>query len=733
MLTFKVSLLLFAGIVNALLGLVVLLRNRRQTNALSFSILLFSVGGWAIGIAGFLLAVDNHSALIWAKAYYMFPLAIAFSIVYFSYTFPDRPLSVVSKIWHYIAALGFFVNTVPLIAYSHYLTTGIVEHPWGREVVLGVMAYELYSVYLLVCFAGSLYVIFQKIKKLQGVYSKQASLFFVGFSISSVFGVLFNLILPGLGNYRLIWLGPLFTAILGATMAVSIVRHKMFDVRTFIVRSIAYILSLTVLASLFGVVVFGTAKELFNLQLSFVVQVYISFGTALAALAFSRLKSFFDRVSNRLFYQDAYDTQTLLDTLNRHLVANTNIEQLLRRSAAIIGDNFKAEFCYFGINASDHLPQRVIGGGRRWVSPEDIGFMRSLTAQLKHKIIVTDELEPEHERLRTMLRRYDIAILGRLSATANHKVDGLGYLILGARRSGNPYNAKDIRALEIIVNELVLATENSLRFEQIQHFNETLQDNISEATRNLRKSNEKLQNLDATKDEFITMASHQLRTPLTAVKGYLSLVLEGDAGRLNANQRKLLEQSYTSAQRMVYLIADLLNLSRLSTGKFVIESVPTNLAEVVQAEIDQLTETAKSRDIHLEYTSPPNFPDMMLDETKIHQVVMNFIDNAIYYTPAGGTITVELHDTPTAVEYLVRDTGIGVPRNEQRHLFTKFFRAENARQARPDGTGLGLFMAKKVVAAQHGAIIFESVEGKGSVFGFRFNKRTHGVPPDPVQ
>ena len=112
----------------------------------------------------------------------------------------------------------------------------------------------------------------------------------------------------------------------------------------------------------------------------------------------------------------------------------------------------------------------------------------------------------------------------------------------------------------------------------------------------------------------------------------------------------------------------------------------------------------------------------MLDETKMRQVIMKFIDNAIYYTPAGGTITVELKDLPKTVEFTVTDTGIGVPKAEQHHLFSKFYRAHNAKRARPDGTGLGLFMAKKVILSQGGATIFRSQEGKGSTFGFTFAK-----------
>jgi signal transduction histidine kinase len=218
------------------------------------------------------------------------------------------------------------------------------------------------------------------------------------------------------------------------------------------------------------------------------------------------------------------------------------------------------------------------------------------------------------------------------------------------------------------------------------------------------------------------MASHQLRTPLTSVKGYVSMVLEGDVGKIAPMQRKLLEQAFISSQRMVYLIADLLNVSRLRTGKFIIEPGPTDLSDVIQGEVAQLRDIAKSRGLELAYKPPPQFPALMLDEAKIRQVIMNFTDNAIYYTPSGGHITLNLVDKPESVEFTVVDDGMGVPKNEQHRLFTKFYRAANAKKARPDGTGLGLFMAKKVVAAQGGAIIFSSVEGKGSTFGFTFPK-----------
>lgn len=295
----------------------------------------------------------------------------------------------------------------------------------------------------------------------------------------------------------------------------------------------------------------------------------------------------------------------------------------------------------------------------------------------------------------------------------------LGVMMFGLR--DNYPKIDDIELIERLGEPVGVALDNKLLFEE----NKLVLDR-------LRAANEKMRKMDETKDEFISMASHQLRTPLTSVKGYLSMVLEGDVGDITEQQRKLLDQAYISSQRMVFLIADLLNLSRLRTGKFIIDAMPTNLADVIQSEVGQLVETAKGRGLELTYIKPDNFPTLMLDETKIRQVIMNFIDNAIYYTPQGGHIRVELNQTEQSIEFRVVDDGIGVPKDAQAELFTKFYRAGNARKARPDGTGLGLFMAKKVIVAQGGAIIFKSDEGKGSTFGFTFAKAKIAVPSQPA-
>ena len=294
----------------------------------------------------------------------------------------------------------------------------------------------------------------------------------------------------------------------------------------------------------------------------------------------------------------------------------------------------------------------------------------------------------------------------------------LGYIFISESKAGR-HTKNHMKLMDSIADEISIALQNAVSMHAVRELNATLQQKISDATRELKTSNTQLQRLDMAKDEFVSMASHQLRTPLTSVKGYISMVLEGDAGPVSDAQKQLLEQAFLSSERMVRLIADFLNVSRLQTGKFVVDAHPVDLARVVSQELDSLKTNAASRGLTFRYQPPKGLAPVTLDEDKIRQVIMNFCDNALYYSTEKSTIQVSLILGKGFVSFTVKDTGIGVPKEEQAGLFTKFFRASNAKKQRPDGTGVGLFLAKKVIDAHGGTMIFDSTEGKGSTFGFR--------------
>lgn len=588
----------------------------------------------------------------------------------------------------------------------------------------------LYFITLITIVALSVYVTYRNMRRSRGDQKARLRVLFNSFCWTFPGLILMQAILPAVtGWFGLTNIGIMPMLILVFGLYYGVVKHRLFDLRWVIVRALVYTLTLGSLSVFYGITSYYITRLIASFNNILLVDLLNVVVIIIIASAYAPVRKGFNKFTNKFFYQDAYDSEVFLDNLNKVLVNTAEIRPLLRISAEIIEQNLKSNFCVFALKESGSSKNPLIAGSTNNQSFDiDLNLLISLTSKLNTKIINVDYLPPHSEKLHRTFEDYSIAILARLVSETSRSVEGSGFLIIGSKKSGNPYNQQDLAILEIIVNELVIAIQNALRFEEIQGFAATLQAKVNEATAELKAANQKLKDLDASKDEFISMASHQLRTPLTSVKGYLSMVLEGDAGKLSAMQRKLLTQSFNSSQRMVYLIADLLNVSRLKTGKFVVEASLTNLAEVVEGEITQLQETASGRGLTLSYDKPASFPDLMLDETKIRQVIMNFIDNAIYYTPKGGHIVVKLEDKTDSIEFTVTDDGMGVPKPEQHELFNKFYRAGNARKARPDGTGLGLFMAKKVIIAQGGGIIFTSQEGKGSTFGFTFAKPKLKLP-----
>lgn len=520
---------------------------------------------------------------------------------------------------------------------------------------------------------------------------------------------------------------PVTTFIALFLIAHAIVYYKLFDMHVLVLRAASYLAALVALGGIFVLpvlLIIGWFVGVRFTPFKFVVSAII---VLLVAAIYEVVRKQFNRLTDRLFFRNYYDPRDIIDRLNRVLVSTIDLDSLLGRSAEFVSQQIKIQTCKIDVVEEVLLNAREGETNRDTLDRAETESLQAIFKRLKQNFFITDELSASDNDFKDRLTELGISVVVAINPKKNFS-SSMGYMFVGPKKNGSYYTTQDTRMLETIANEMIIAIQNALHFEQIQNFNLTLQQKVDDATRQLRHANQRLKALDETKDDFISMASHQLRTPLTSVKGYLSMVLDGDAGKLSKMQHDMLHQAFISSQRMVYLISDLLNVSRLKTGKFVIESTPVNLADIIIEEMDQLKESAEARQVKLDFKRPPKFPEFMLDDTKIRQVIMNFMDNAVYYTRPGGIVTISLEETDKKVELRVKDNGIGVPKAEQYRLFTKFYRAGNARKVRPDGTGLGLFMAKKVIVAQGGAVIFDSQEGKGSTFGFSFDKSTVLVP-----
>jgi signal transduction histidine kinase len=702
-----------------LTGSVVLL-TRKKPVFVYYSLFSFTLVAWLI--CQYFIDRDVHT-LLWLGISFISLELIVPTFVLFVNSFPDGPS---------LGRRPTLLLFVPLLLFGPFSFSSLLARSTTLDTAQTFVFGPLYwpqTVVVLIYLLIGLSLLPIRYKKMGHLEQSQIVLFFVAFMPFLVASLLTGAFFAN--NSQIQFLRPLSALFMTVTIIYSIIRHRLFDIRLVVARSMGYVVSVTVLAAAYGLIVFSIANYVFGLHIPLTDQIFLSFATGLAGLLFQRPIKLFDKATNKFFYRDAYDVQELFGGLNKTLVSSLNLDYLLKHVSAILMNNLKSESALFVIKGGEDGQYRVIGTAQPNYDRQNIARVHSLMSSVHQGILVADLMDEKQASLKQAMEHNNIAVLVQLLPDVKKTDKGLGHIILGPKKSGNPYTSQDIRVLDTVANELIIAIQNSLHFEEIQRFNVTLQGKIEDATRQLRRTNAKLEALDEIKDDFISMASHQLRTPLTSVKGYLSMVLEGDAGKIDEMQRKMLNQAFISSQRMVYLIADLLNVSRLKTGKFVIDAVPVDLSTTITEEVSQLIETAASRGIELTYHKPTNFPQLMFDETKTRQVIMNFIDNAIYYTPSGGHITVKLEDKAATIELKVVDNGIGVPAAEQHHLFTKFYRARNAQKARPDGTGLGLFMAKKVVVAQGGAILFESKEGQGSTFGFVFSK-SKLQPPEAI-
>jgi signal transduction histidine kinase len=908
-----------------LLGLLVYLRDIRSRAGQIFLAITVLTCFWLI--SSFFTDHLQTQALneFFNKAAYINGFLALNCIMYFSYSFPvarNIPPLLKSFLW-------WFTPVVLVLSATSWVAGHVIVE--GSEVTFfpGALL-PLYALCLLGLLAVALLNLLQAAERYKGRVSRQARLILYSFGTAVLLSIVTNVILPFFSNsWMSTRIAPLLTLLALGGITYSIVRHGLFDFRLVVARSVGYIITLSVFASLYGFLVFGIAQVVFDVTFPIWLQVAISLTTAAASILFPIVKKFFDKLTATIFFRDDHDPQSLLDELNARMGPEIHAEGVSRVACRVVAKHLGLEHVSVYLDAGI-----TISSSKNAVPHAAFMHLNGTLTRIGQPIVSIGEMLEDTD----LQPAYEIMLDARITTIAELRNgrEFLGWIYYGAKKNGEPFSGRDLRLLKIISDQVALAVQNTLRFREIATFNATLQDKIKEANKeyevitqqmyaknlklaeinktltilraidvitlesqgtlkdlsqdvasailnsssyafvailalnkqqdkfisfqgwevadqyrqasgfslagmdikklsmsldegwlasadhtilsidkstieqaeldvrtkkllsdiqlrlnlaglmivklrardmvvgamlvgftddqheeaglelvgrfgesvgvsldnkllleenvralkHLQDANAKMKQLDETKDEFISLASHQLRTPLTAVKGYISMVLDGDAGELNQMQRKLLDQAFVSSQRMVFLIADLLNISRLRTGKFVIEPSPTNLADVVQGEVEQLRETAQGRGLKLEYHKPASFPALMLDETKVRQVVMNFLDNAIYYTPAGGDIQIHLRDKQQSVEFLVSDNGIGVPKHEQQHLFSKFYRAGNARKARPDGTGLGLFMAKKVVVAQHGAVIFKSKEGHGSTFGFTLAKDKLRPPTD---
>ena len=293
----------------------------------------------------------------------------------------------------------------------------------------------------------------------------------------------------------------------------------------------------------------------------------------------------------------------------------------------------------------------------------------------------------------------------------------IGVIEIGTKKALKDIDQTEIATMQAMADELGIVARNIQLFEKLRVTNDQL-----------GVANEHLKELDQAKSEFVSIASHQLRTPMTGIMGYLSMMTQGDFGKIKPEHQKILVDLLNESQRMIRLINQFLNVSKIEAGKFTYAKKPIQIENLIEAEVHGLAKVAGDKGLKLLWTKPAEpLPTTVADPDKLQDVILNLIDNAVKYTEKG-SITVSAQQEDGNIHVLVKDSGVGIKAKDAPELFNKFVRGSGMAQIHPDGSGLGLFIAKSVIDA-HGGRIWADSEGEGKGSTFQFTLPITAAPP----
>ncbi|MFW6449890.1 MAG: GAF domain-containing protein [Nanoarchaeota archaeon] len=271
------------------------------------------------------------------------------------------------------------------------------------------------------------------------------------------------------------------------------------------------------------------------------------------------------------------------------------------------------------------------------------------------------------------------------------------------------------KSLGILTNHIAVAIENIRLYDQVLNFNRELERRIDEATKELQEKNKELRKMDEMKSDFVSNVSHELRTPLTSILGYTKLLHNGKLGELNDKQNNVLSTVVSESERLSRLINDVLDLSKLESGKIEIKFEKDDAGRIIKETVESLRHIAESKKIKLITRIEKNVgletsPDLL------KQAVINLVNNALKFTKENGRVTIAAKTNGNKVLIHVKDTGVGIPKEEVQKLFDKFYQVDSSMTREHNGTGLGLVIVKHIAELHNGTVKVNSKEGKGSRF-----------------
>lgn len=712
------------AIATILLGSFVLIKNMRSKQNRAWFYTSCAIFLWTFGLFWCFQDQTAVQAMFWQKILYLGTILIPITYYYYCCLLVGK-----QKEHRFWLTLGFSLAIifVFLLFFTNLLISGIIpRNDIGYWAITFTPVYYFFLVYFVFYILLLFWTLSRGMKENDGIKKKQIKFVYyaglVGFSGGS-----FNFLLDFGINYPI---GNLFVFLYVAFIAYAITRYRLMDIRSFIRKSSVFTLLILIMGSLF---------VLLSTLIASVLDVFIGgnsylwSGLVVAVIfsaVFQPLKKLLEWLTDKFLFTRDYNASEVLMNVNKILSSTIDLDKLL----VAVSENLEKVFHYSKIgvlfidkeNKKNQLKIYYQTGFDdkilREFSQDKIKVLPWYFSESK-EIKVIDELKAQYEAheyqpksVELLNGLYDLGV--SLVIPLFTKDNLIGLIVLGNRKSGNPYSNEDLKVLNIISGQLGISIENARLYEQQKDFNLHLKDEVKKATAKLEGANKELQRLDDAKSEFLSIASHQLRTPLTITKGYVSMMQEGSFGKVPKIIMDNLTKVYTANERLLNLVENLLDISRIEAGRLEFNLEPVDLVDTAKALVADFQEKAKAKKLKLEFFPDPKLPKCQADAQKVKEVISNLIDNSIKYTNKG-EIVVGIHQESQSLVFSCQDTGMGIESEDLPRLFNKFVRGKGMMQVHTEGTGLGLYFARVVIENMGGRIWAESPgKDRGSKFTF---------------
>ncbi|MFA5030377.1 MAG: ATP-binding protein [Patescibacteria group bacterium] len=697
---------------------IVLSNNRRS--ALHVFMFLLSLGlAGSIGSNYFTTYyTDGSHVLLWIR-WTMFFAALAIPSWYlFLRNFPKHTLVIPQRtvVIVVISTLAVMLLAIsPWMFTSVTITDGNVSPQPGFGLPIFFLAFIIYLILL-----GKEFI--HKFRSYKGVERAQLIYILIATIVSFAIIIMFNVFAPLVfHSSTLVPLTNIAPLLFTIIVAYAIVKHRLMDIRIIAKRAGVYVASI--------IVVLLIALLLYRLETAYFKENIPpgSWGPIVllfSLIIYNPIKRYLEHIANKYFFTSLYNYQATLEELGKRLTFTINLSEIVDSIIKTIKSTMhldRAGVLLYDEHSSNYKIYRTEGFTEsNGISLVRNNFLTSYLVQTR-KPVLYQELEQLKEngngdkgeiaKLKTNMQRIEAHIC--LPLLVKDKL--IGIIVLGQKVNKDAYTKEDLRLLEAVANQASIAVENARLYDEIQEFSKTLEARVEEQTGEIKEKNLRLQQLLKMKSDFLSIASHQLRTPLTAIRGLLAMQAEGDLDKLpKSEQKKEQQHMLESANRLSNIVNDLLDAMELEGGHLNFQFKEVDITEILNQIAEDLKPNYDKKGIALTIDIPKDFPTIEAEPKMLHEALENIIDNAEKYTNKGGvTVTLSKKNKHMTIE--VKDTGIGIPKTDKPRLFEKFSRGEKSSYQHTDGSGLGLFITKNVITEHHGDITVESEgEGKGT-------------------